>query len=131
MNRRSFKSLLLAGLALAATAFAFAPASAEAGSSCRSAGRCGSCGTSLRQELSFTGCYDRCGNPIYRWVTVSHSCRGSHHGHSHSHGYSSRSYRDYGYRSSSSYSRSYGYPSSGFSISIHRHSYPVSRYGCR
>ncbi|MBL9151077.1 MAG: hypothetical protein JNK37_01260 [Verrucomicrobiales bacterium] len=130
MNRRSFKSLLLAGVALVATAFTFAPAPAEAGSSCRSAGRCGSCGVSLRQELSFTGCYDRCGNPIYRWVTVSHSCRGSHHGHSH--GYSSRSYRDYGYRSSSthSYSRSYGYPSSGFSISINR-GYPVSRYGCR
>lgn len=126
MKSRSLKSLILAGIALAASAFAFAPASAEAGHS-RSAGRCGSCSAPIYQQMVFTGCYDRCGNPVYRWVTSSHSCRSSHH----SHGHSYNSHRDYGYRSSShhSYSRSYARPS-GFSINIQRYSSPSSRY-CR
>lgn len=131
MNRRSFKSLVLAGVALAATAFAFLPESAQAGQ-CRTSGRCGSCGTSLRQELVFTGCYDHCGHPVYRWVTLSHHCHGGHHSHGHGHGSShGSSHRSYGYRSSSSYPRYHSLPSPGFSISINRFSYPVNRYGCR
>ena len=112
MKSRSLKSILLASLALVATAFAFAPASAKADHS-RYAGRCGSCNSAIYQQQVFTGCYDHCGHPIYRWVTVSHSCRSNYDR------YRSQSYRDYGYRSSSSYGyRSYGYPSSGLSISI-------------
>lgn len=114
MKNRSFKSLMLAALALAVSAFTLAPSSAQAEH--RDAGRCGSCGTSLQQQLVFSGCYDHCGRPIYRWVTVQHSCRSSHgSGYGHNHGYSTR---DYGSRSYNTYPRSYSYPRSGFSISI-------------
>jgi hypothetical protein len=125
MKSRSIKSMILAGLALAATAFAFAPASANAGPS-RCSGHCGSCSAPVYQQQVFTGCYDRCGNPIFRWVTVAHSCRSSHHGHGRGH-----SHRDYGYRSGHNhgYSRPYVRPS-GFSINIQSFSSPSRGY-CR
>lgn len=118
MKTRSFKSLALAAVALAVTAFTFAPSSAKADH--RYAGNCGSCGASLQQQAVFTGCYDHCGRPIYRWVTVAHNCRSSHSSHyGSSHG-SNYGY-GYGYRSYNSYPRpSYSFPRSGFSISISR-----------
>ena len=118
MKTRSFKSLTLAALALVVTAFTFAPSAAKADH--RYAGNCGSCGSSLQQQAVFTGCYDHCGRPIYRWVTVAHNCRSSHSSHyGYSHGNSGYGY---GYRSSNSYPRSssFGFPRSGFSISISR-----------
>lgn len=91
MKTRSWKTLLVTILAVAGMAFTMAPPAAEAGhgsSSSRYSHRCGSCNTPVYQRLAVVG-YTRCGDPIYRWVTVTHRCshRSQGHGYSgHSHG---------------------------------------------
>lgn len=47
-------------------------------SSCerRVADHCDRCGDRVYQELRVVG-YDHCGRPVYRWVTLGHSCH--HH----------------------------------------------------
>ncbi len=90
MKNRPWKTAIIAMLALAGVAFTVAPTTAEAGhGSSRVSHRCGSCSSPVYQRLAVVG-YNHCGDPIYRWVSVSHRCS-SHrsHGHGHGHGHSS------------------------------------------
>ena len=128
MNARSVKMPLLAALAVLGLGFAAAPTSAEAGG-CQSrySHRCGSFQTPIYQSYVRIG-YQRCGTPLFRWVTNSHTCR--HRGHS-SHGHS-------GYRSSgggiyfgfSSRSSSYRTPYRSHG-SAYRSPYSYRSYGSR
>ena len=97
MKNRSWKTAIIAIFALAGVAFTVAPTTAEAGhssNSSRYSHRCSSCNGPVYQRLAVVG-YTHCGDPIYRWVSVTHRCsHSSHSSHgsygSHSRGYSSR-----------------------------------------
>ncbi len=89
MKNRSLKTAIVAALALMGIAFTVVPTTAEAGPSSRYSHRCGSCDARIYERPVIVG-YTRCGDPVYRWVPVSHRC--SSHGHGHGHGYSHRGY---------------------------------------
>lgn len=84
---------LITLLAVTATFAVLAPVTMQArdshGHSSRSYSHsCGSCRAPVYRERVFAG-YNRCGEPVYSWRTVGHSCR-SGHGHGHSSGHGSR-----------------------------------------
>ena len=111
MKTRPFKVSLLAALALLGLGFAAAPTNAEAGGcQTRLSHHCGSCRGPVYKSSIIIG-YQRCGAPIFRWVTAPHTCR---HSHSYSRYPSYRTCRpSFGY--GSSYTR---YRSGGISIGI-------------
>ena len=78
MKSRSFKVSLLAALAVLGLGFAAAPPSAEAGGcQTRLSHHCGSCRGPVYKSSIIVG-YQRCGTPIFRWVTAPHTCRHRH-----------------------------------------------------
>lgn len=85
---------LITLLAVTASFAVLAPASVQArdshGHSSRSVSHnCGSCGSPVYRERVITG-YDRCGEPVYGYRTVGHSCRSSSgHGGGHGSGHGS------------------------------------------
>lgn len=93
MKNRPLKTAIVAALALMGIGFTAIPTTAEAGPSARYSHRCNSCNSGIYKRQVLAG-YTRCGDPIYRWVTVSHRCsshRGHGHGHSHGHSHSHHS----------------------------------------
>lgn len=123
MKTRSLKLPLLAALAVLGIGFAAAPTSAEAGGcQTRYSHKCGSCKSPIHQSYVRIG-YQRCGTPIFRWVTNPHTCRHrsscgtpSHYrssrGGGFSFSFSTGGYRSpYSYRSSGGYRSPFGYSS--------------------
>jgi uncharacterized membrane protein YgcG len=85
---------LITLLAVTASFAVLTPAAVQAGDHHHSSSRsyshaCGSCGSSVYRERVYAG-RNNCGEPVYTWRTVGHSCRSSSgHGGGHSSGHSS------------------------------------------